>query len=457
LRPILAEAMTVSRFKLANGLRVWVQPRDRASSVTALLVVRAGARNETPVNNGVSHFVEHMVFTGTERWNEDEIKDAISHRGGKWNGWTSLDRTTYFVQVADREVDAALDWLSQIVVHPTFPADKIDKERAVIFQERFGRYGWLVNTLDSLGFGYELDRDVRRAIFPRSTLGLRVVGEDGSLEQIDRTALRGHYEAYYTPDNAALILVGNLTAEQARVKAETYFGAWARRAIPSLPETPTLPTAGPQRVTVRGPTLTEQETLLVGARTVGAPEPDRWALTVLADILEEDLTKEIRYRQGLVYALSAFNYWFDDAGYFGVETSAHAGNTEKILAAVERHLEQLRQGQVSAERLKQAQTTLKGQWSLSMEDNLERAGWLADWAFLVADDAPVPDYIASIGVVTAADLARVVDTYFTPQRRYIGLHQPIITVTGGARLAGIVAAMGGGLWIGRKALRRRKV
>src|SRR5512136_694689 len=87
-----------------------------------------------------------------------------------------------------------------------------------------GRYGWLVNALDALGLGYDLDRDVRRALFPGSTLGLRVIGEDASLDKITRQSLRDYYHAHYLPTNSALIIVGNVNAEQAHAQAMTYFG-----------------------------------------------------------------------------------------------------------------------------------------------------------------------------------------------------------------------------------------
>jgi len=449
-------ALNVQRYRLDNGLRVWVQARPDATSATALLVVNVGARNEIEANNGISHFVEHMVFVGTERWTENEIKDVITHRGGNWNGWTSLDRTTYFAQVADRDVGTALEWLSQIVVRPTFPVDKVDKEREVIFQEKFGRYGWLINTLDGLGFGYELDRDVRRAIFPQSTLGFRVIGEDTSLEKIDRAALRAYYETYYTPENAALIIAGNVTPDQARQQAEAYFGAWPSHALPAKPATPSLPNSGPQKVTVRGPLATDQEFLQIGARTVGRTHADRWALDVLADVLEEDLTKEIRNEQGLVYSVRASNNWFDDAGYFEIYTVAEPGNQAKITQAFEAHLAQLQSGQITDERLAQAKTALKGRWALAMEDTAQRAGYLAEWALALGDTDPLPDYATQIEAVTAADLQRVIDAYFTSERRYVGLHLPIVTVTGGARWAGIIAGLGAAFWIGRKIVRRRR-
>jgi predicted Zn-dependent peptidase len=145
-----SEPFPLQRHTLPNGLRVWCQPRPDSESVVALLVIRAGSRYEDLSNNGVSHYVEHMLFTGTERWTEEEIKEIIRRRGGHWNGWTGEERTTYFAHVSAQDVDIALDWLTEVVFHPTFPADKVDKERQVIFQERWGRYGWLINTLELL-------------------------------------------------------------------------------------------------------------------------------------------------------------------------------------------------------------------------------------------------------------------------------------------------------------------
>ena len=283
-------AAVVHRFTLPNGLRVWIEPRPQTESVTVLTVLRAGSRYETLDNNGISHFVEHMVFDGTEKWpTEEEVMDVITHRGGEWNGWTSEETTTYFVQLAQRHVEVAFDWLSQVVFHPIFPPDKVDKERGIIFQEKMGRYGWLINTLDRLGLGYELDRDVRRAVFPGSTLGLRIIGEDASLDRITRPALLDYYRAHYTPANSVLIVVGKVSVEQACAQMQKYFGALTGTAeIPTAPSTPPLPDRGPHIVTVRGPLPTDQSALMVGMRTIGLAHADRWALAVLAEVVQEE-------------------------------------------------------------------------------------------------------------------------------------------------------------------------
>ncbi len=168
---------SVHRFSLPNGLRVWIEPRPQTESITALLMVRVGSRYETAANNGISHFVEHLVFDGTTKWpTEEAVIDVITHRGGQWNGWTSDERTAYFVQLAHSEADLAIEWLSQIVFQPTFPADKIDKERDIIIQEKWGRNSRLLAALEVLVLCYDLERQIRRAVSPYSALSLHTIG-----------------------------------------------------------------------------------------------------------------------------------------------------------------------------------------------------------------------------------------------------------------------------------------
>ena len=444
------------RHTLPNGLSLWVQPRHDSDSVVALLVVGAGARYEDESNNGISHFVEHMVFTGTEQWSEEHLKQVIARRGGRYNGWTGKERTSYLAQVSAGDLDVALLWLSEVVFHPTFPPDKVDKEREVIFQERYGRYGWLINALDTLGFGYELERDVQRALFPDSSLGVRTVGEDGSLERIDRQALLDYYQKHYTPGNATLILVGKVDPDHALKRAEANFGDLAPGGCPPAPATPPLPPGGPQQVTVRGPMLTDQVELTLGARTVGRLDPDRWPLEVLAVLMDGALTQEIRYRRGLVYGLSAGNTFFDDTGYLAVSTTAEAGNQGLIRDEAEAYLARVAAGEVDEGVVAVATNAMRGRWALNMEDNLARARWLADWTTVVEPGQAVPNYATALTAVTAEDLARVAGTYFVPERQYLGLHVPVVTFASGAKAAVILIALLAAAWVLKRIARRKR-
>jgi len=428
------------RFTLENGLRVWCQPRPDSKSVVVFLTVRVGVRNEEKSNNGISHYLEHMLFTGTERWDEDEIKDKITKRGGHWNGWTGLERTMYFAEMSAQDFDIAMDWVSEIVFHSTFPEEKIDKERNVVFQEYRGKHGWIYNTFRrlfvSLGFGYDLWSTVERFVYPNSSLTLGYEWADEALEQLDREVLLAYYHQYYVSNNATLIIVGNVTLAQALEKTKRYFGNLEKGDPPKLPETPKLPDDGPYNAIIRGPKSTYQCRLRIGARTVGPTHPDRWVLDVLSEMLRTSLYKEIRHKRGLVYGIWAYNATYSDVGRFEIGTRSEGDKRELIQQIITEHLEKIRQGEIDPEKVADAKTALQGRWALRMERNFGRVLWLNGLVLSLADDQPVPDYEAEIDAVTSEDLTRVLNTYLTPQRSYVVMHLPILTVYRGAWIAG---------------------
>jgi zinc protease len=267
--------------------------------------------------------------------------------------------------------------------------------------------------------------------------------------------LLDYYHTHYRPENSALIIVGHVAHADAHEKIDHYFGqlpGGPAQPIGAERADPPLPTRGPQHVTVRGPFPTDQSVVDIGMRTVNAAHPDRWPLEVLAEVMEEDLMKEIRIRRGWAYGLSAFQQQFDDVGYFGIVTQVESAKRTEVRRTIEQYFERVRRGEITAEQVVNAQTSLIGRWALAMEDGTRRASWLAEWAF-ASGDQPIPDYAAAIHAVTVADLQRMVETYYTPARRYAGLHHPIVTVPRGGRLLGVAASVGALFWLWRR-LRR---
>lgn len=448
------------RVILDNGLRVWFQPRPDSKSVVVFLVVRVGVRNEEKTNNGISHYLEHMLFTGTERWDEDEIKEIITRRGGHWNGWTGTERTMYFAEMAAQDFDIAMDWVSEIVFHSIFPEEKIEKERNVVFQEYWGKYGWIYNTFRrlfvSLGLGYDLWSTVEDFVYPNSSLTLGYEWADEALDKIDREALLAYYHTYYVPNNATLLIVGNVTPEQALEKTQHYFGSLEKGASPKFPETPEVPDDGPYNAIIRGPLSTNQCRLRMGARTVGPTHPDRWALDVLSEMLRTSLYQEIRYKRGLVYGIWTHNFMYSDVGRFEIGTRSENDKRDIIQQIIEEHLEKIRQGVIDPQKVAEAKTALKGRWALNMEKNFGRVHWLNSWVLSLPDNEPVPDYETEIDVVTSEDLTRVLNTYFTPQRSYVVMHLPILTVYRGVWITGGVIVLIGLVIIYRRRRKKKK-
>jgi predicted Zn-dependent peptidase len=176
-------------------------------------------------------------------------------------------------------------------------------------------------------------------------------------------------------------------------------------------------------------------------------------LAVLAEVLQEELLKEIRFRRGLVYDLHAFTDYFADTGYFGLITEFDSRQRAEIQRVIEQYFDKVRRGEITVEQVHHAQAALKGQWALEMEDSADRAAWLAQWAF-EADDHSIPDFNAAIDGVQAGDVQRMVETYFTPERRFVGLHHPAVTVPRGARLLGLAAGVSALLWLARRLWRQ---
>jgi predicted Zn-dependent peptidase len=448
----------VARYTLDNGLRVWHQRRRDCNSVIICLVVRAGARAETVENNGVSHFLEHLVFDGTEKWEEEaEIARVITRLGGEWNAFTGYERTLFYAAVSNEHFDTAFDWITQVVFHPTLPESQIEKERGIVFREKGGHSGWITETLDDWGFGTNLSQQVRGAIFPDSTLAFSVIGEDASLDAITRETLLETYQRHYVPNNTALVVVGNVEEERVRETAETLLGRLEPKTAPAIPPTPALPTGGPQEEVVRCPMPTDDCRLMLGARTVGALHPDSWALRVLSELLNESLRDEVRHKRGLAYRVGAHNTFYSDAGYFSISASSERAKIAPIRKIAEGELEKIREGDIDPKKLLDAKTALRGRRALSMEGNGSHARWYASLAFTLGDGEAVPDYDALIERVTPEDLTRIVDTYFVPELAFVGMHLPILTNNSGAALAGgafLVAALF--LAVGVRARRRKK-
>jgi predicted Zn-dependent peptidase len=434
------QPLELRRLTLDNGLSVWHQPRPDSKSVAVFLMAHVGERNENTSNNGITHYLEHMLFTGTEKWDEHEISEAIDKRGGYSGSWSSIEYTAYFAEIASQDFDIAMEWISQVVFHATLPEDKVEKERNVVFQEKWGKYGWIINTGHSLmerfGFGWNLWRTVEQFAYPNSSLAQRFFWEDDGLAGIDRDALLTYYRTYYVPGNTTLLIMGNVTPEQISAATQRYFADIPEGVVPARPKTPTEPQAGPYHAVIRGPVSTNQVRIRMGARTVGKAHPDRWALDVLGEMLDTSLSQEIRHKRGLVSHLWAYNIAYSDAGRFEIGTRSEGGKQEEIRQIIESHLDAIRRGDIDPEKLADAKTTLKGRWALNMENNFERFFWLNDWPMSLTSEEPVPDCIAEVDAVTPEDLTRVLDTYFTPERSYTVMHVPILTVYRGAWLGG---------------------
>lgn len=418
------------RRTLKNGLRVWCVPRRGTGTVVVMSQLPVGVRTETSENNGISHFLEHMLFTGTERWDEAEVTEVIRRRGGEYNGQTSREETVYYIHVAADEVEFAVDWTHQLLCKPTLSADKLEKERQVIINEKGGEYDRLRRAwewIEDHNLGWSVSRTVRRRLFPESPLLMPVIGRDKTLNNITHTDIVNYYQDFYGPNNITLLIVGDVDPEKAFNLVEQYFGE-----EPSRPSSDTLPPirvmTDPFQVRLHGPTPTDQGQFMTGAMLGAITHPDRFAWWTIAEMLENAYLLEIRYELGLSYGVQAYTALYSDVGYFGIYTTTKVSEFEVIRQVVEKHLKRLVDGDFSEQELTEAKAALRGRTLLNLQDNLELAWWLSSDSLMSRDDNMlVEDYFAEVEKLKVEEIQRVAQQYLSPEKRFVVEHRPSLT------------------------------
>ncbi len=412
---------------LKNGLRIWCVPRPNSQTVALLAQFPVGSRSETPENNGISHFLEHMVFTGTERWNEAEVTDVVRRRGGECNAQTSREETIYYLHVAAQDLEFGLDWLHQLLFKPTLSADKFEKERQVIINEKGGEYDYLQRAwiwLENHNLGWNVSRTIRRQLFPDSSFLLGVIGTDRSLKSLSHQELLDYYDHHYGPNNMNLLVVGDVDPAEVFEATARQFDDVPPRSGPHAFSSPNLVTT-PFDVRLYGPTPNQQGQLMLGALLGPGYHHDRFAWYIIGEILENAYLQEIRYQQGLSYDVQAYPVLYTDVGYFNIYTATHVDEFDTIKAVLHKHLDRLVEGDFTEQELIEAKAALRGHVLLELQDNVEYAMWLSnDSLFFQGDMVPEEDYLIAIEALTIADIHRVVRHYLAPDNRFTIEHRP---------------------------------
>lgn len=448
----------LQRRTLSNGMRLWCLPRPNSGTVALFVQLPVGTRTETEHNNGISHFLEHMLFTGTERWTETELAEVVRRRGGQYNGQTSREETNYYLHIGAGDLEFGIEWLYQVLFKPTLSAEKFEKERQVIINEKGGEFDRLLQAwewVEDHNLGWNVMRAVRRRLYPRSSMLYPVIGRDKTLKSITHQQLVDYYRTYYTPGNMTLIAVGDINPEAFFAKAEAQFGG-----IPAKESPATHPAIGvdekPFDVRLQGPMPNDQSQLLLGTLVGSGNHPDRFALWVAEEMLDNALMRDIRYKLGLTYSVNVFTTFYTDTGYMGVYARAKQKDLEVIEQTFEAHLQRLQTADFEATELDEAKTAIQGRTLLDLQDNLEMATWLAfDSMHHRNDTTPVEDYFEGIAQVTTGDVQRVMATYFNSERRFRVVHQPALTPKRVHPLALGLAGATTALWSLRQARSRR--
>ncbi|HEY8450414.1 MAG TPA: pitrilysin family protein [Bacillota bacterium] len=415
----------IHRTILDNGLRILTESIPHIRSVAVGLWIGAGSRWEAEEAAGMSHFIEHLVFKGTENRSTRELAEAIDRIGGHMNAYTSKEYTCYSTKILKPNLGEALDLLADMLLRPRFDPDEIEREKGVILEE-FKMYEDAPD---------ELVHDLfARCLWREHPLGRPVLGSPERLQALGREQVCRFHRTYYVPENAVLVGVGNITHEEFVDEARRFLGAWPAAQRPPL--IAQAPKVMPQRcVRVKD---VEQVHLCLGTEGCRFGAADVYVLLVLSTVLgggsSSRLFQRVREEHGLAYSIYSFQTSFRDTGLFGVYAGTSPETAGRVLDLTLAELERLRREPVDAEELGRAKTQLKTNLVLSLESSYARMTRIGRSELLLGRPIDPDEAIRRLDEVSAEDVLRLAQTQLDPERMALAAVAPVRSPFGDIRL-----------------------
>ena len=349
-------------YTLANGLRVIHEQTD-SPVVYCGYVMCVGTRHEQPAESGMAHFIEHLTFKGTTRRRAWQISNGLERVGGELNAYTTKQETVYCATVLRPDFARAVDLLTDIVFHSTYPQAEIDREVEVICDE--------IDSFKDSPSELIFD-EFESLVFEGCDLGRDILGEAGRLRQYRTTDALRFTRAHYRPDNAVFYIYGNVDFRRALRQLERLMAT--AEALPSPPApVPTACTlALPPARTVYRDRGTHQAHVLLGCPTYGGRHPSRFALLLLNNILggpgmNARLNMLMRERAGLVYTVESNYSTYIDVGLWTVYFGCDADDVDRCLRMARRELQRMIDQPLTARQLAAAKKQFIGQIGISRE------------------------------------------------------------------------------------------
>ena len=398
---------TVTEYTLSNGLQVLVAPSEAADLVTMDVWVGAGTRRETAEDNGVAHFMEHLIFKGTPTRKPGEIDAAVEDLGGTLNAATSYDWAHFYGTVASADAPAALAILSDALMNSEMRQADIDAEKPVILSE-MARENSSATT--------RVDRAFNALCFPDHPYGRPLLGTPANISAMPRKTIVDFYHTYYAPSNATLILAGRITPEEGLALAKKTFGAWPARAVPDDTTLPEPPQTGIRTLNLSAPV--RRGFLQIGFRAPSVRDkPDVWVMDVLMTLLGQGgnnrLEQDLERKKKLVTAISTSYLTQRDPGTMSVTAEFDPGDYDTVRKAILAEAASLRDTPVSPEELAAAKHTLLASYLFDTQTNTGRADALGFYSRIDSYKYDT-EYVGHFEAVTPALVQSVARKYLAP-------------------------------------------
>ena len=393
-------AGAVRTSRLSSGLTVVTERMDRVETVSFGAYVASGTRHELEEENGVSHFLEHMAFKGTERRSAAAIAEEIEAVGGHMNAYTAREQTAFYIKALKEDLGLAADVIGDILSHSTFEPAEVERERGVILQE----IGQANDTPDDIIFDH-----FQEAAFPRQPMGRPVLGTEARIRATTRDTLMRYMRHHYTTANTVVAAAGNLHHEAVLELVDRHFADLPRSTV--APALPGLYQGGE----FREARDLDQVHIVLGFPSVSYADPDFYPVTLLSTLLgggmSSRLFQEVREKRGLVYSIYSFAAPYVDGGLFAIYAGTGESEAGELIPVTLGELQKV-QSEVTEAELARARAQVKAGLLMSLESTGSRCEQLARQIQVFGRVIPTAETVARIAGVGIADIQRAAARIF---------------------------------------------
>lgn len=366
----------VKASKLANGLTILEIPQKETETITVLVLCRVGSRYENIKLNGVSHFIEHLMFKGTKkRPNTLAISKELDSIGAEYNAFTAKDHTGYYIKANHEDQELALELLSDILFHSLFPKDEIEKERGVIIEE--------IHMYEDNPLMYCEDLIEKLTFQEKHPLGRLIIGPKENIKHLSRTDIINYKNNFYFSGNMVIAAAGKINKNTKKF-IHKYFATEGRKKIKNKFQKFSQYQKKPQVLLH----YKDSKQVQLGLSFIGLEQKnkDLPALNLLAIILGGNMSSRlfinIREKKSLCYFIKAGISSYQDTGMFYLQGGLDKNRIQEAIIAILNELHQILDHGVTKEELENAKTFLKGKISLDLEDSSSQASWYANQKLL---------------------------------------------------------------------------
>ncbi len=392
----------VEKTVLSNGIQVVTEEIPSVHSVSVGVWVETGSRDEREDENGIAHFIEHMLFKGTRRRSARQMAKEIDAVGGVLNAFTSKEFSSFYAKVMAEHLPIALDLLFDLYLHSVFATEELEKERQVIVQE--------INMVEDTPDEYIHDL-FSQSFWPRHPLGAPILGRLDTISLMDRRALKDFFSRHYLQIPPLIVAAGRLKHEDLLRPVEKALG----KIRPQPKEKKNHPPRPHPQIRVKNRQL-EQVHLLMGTQGLAAVHPRRYVFTILNTLLgggmSSRLFQEVREKRGWAYSVYSFVSSFVDSGLLGIYAGTGVPTLKRVLQVILREMARLADHSIRPKELRSAKDQLKGNLLLSLESTDSRMSRLAKNEIFFHRFIPTEEIIEGIEEVSAEEVCSLAQEIF---------------------------------------------